>query len=81
MASLTYNFEITTEVFHVDPNNGVLDAVVKSIAINLSQANTTIMYSIAYKKSTLGSATVPETVLYDDIDAALAAYKLTVMVP
>ncbi len=80
MATKTYNFEVTQEVFYMNIDQGVLDAIVKSVNIAISQTTTAITYDIAFKKSTKGSATVPESSLYFDVDSALAAYRNTVIV-
>ncbi len=80
MASITLNYEVNQEVFHVDPTLGVRDAVVKSIAVAITQTSTAITYSVAFKKASQGSANVLEPTLYGDVDSALAAYRSTVIV-
>jgi hypothetical protein len=80
MASLTYDYEITQEVFHVDPDKGVRDAIVKGIDIVISQTSTAITYTISFKKTNQGSAKVLENTLYSDVDSALAAYRNSVIV-
>jgi hypothetical protein len=80
MATVTHNYEITQEVFHVDPDKGVRDAIVKAIGINITQASTAILYTVSFKKTSQGSATVLENTLYGDVDSALAAYRNSVIV-
>lgn len=80
MSSVTYNYAVGQEVFHVDANKGVRDAVVKSLTLSITQSGTVIIYDVAYKKPTEGVGVVAEANLYGDVDSALAAYKLTVVV-
>jgi hypothetical protein len=80
MATITYQYPINATVFHMDTNVGVNQAVVRAITANISQTGSTLAYDIAFSKSMLGSKIVDETTLYGDVDIALAAYKLTVIV-
>lgn len=80
MATITYLYSITDTVFHMDAAKGVREAVVRSVAINIAQPGTTKLYDIAFSKPTEGSAIVTEVTLYPDVDAALLAYKSTVLV-
>lgn len=81
MATATHNFTVGQEVYHVDATNGVKEAVVRKVTIEITQTGTSIEYDIAYSKAVFGSALVLENTLYADVDLALAAYKPTVVVP
>lgn len=81
MATVTYAYAIGTEVYHMDPVKGVREAVVRALSINVAQAGTTLTYDIAFSKPTEGSALVQEPSLFADVDAALLAYRPTVIVP
>ena len=80
MPSINYQYAVSTEVFHVNDRAGVRDAIVKSLAINITQQGTILSYNVAFKKPADGSAVVAEPTLYADIDSALAAYKPMVIV-
>ncbi|MCK9369731.1 hypothetical protein M0R04_07485 [Candidatus Dojkabacteria bacterium] len=80
MPSIIHNYEVTQEVFHVSETLGVRDAIVKGISIAISQTSVAITYSIAFKKTSQGSALVLENTLYNDVDSALAAYRGSVIV-
>ncbi len=75
MTTVTYSFNVGSTVFHVNAETGIREAIVSSVTISVKSAGTVISYGIAYKKSKYGTAVVEESVLYDDIDAALLAYK------
>lgn len=85
MATVNHAYAVQQSVFYVNAVNsltgihGVNDAVVRSITITITQAGPTVMYDIAFKNATLGSATVAESTLYGDVDSALAAYKVLVL--
>lgn len=79
MPAITHSYTIGQEVFHVSPTVGVRDAIVRALAINITQTGTSISYDVAFKKVSQGSAIVAENTLYPDVDTALAAYKPTVI--
>ncbi|RWZ87213.1 MAG: hypothetical protein EO766_11830 [Hydrotalea sp. AMD] len=82
MATATYAYPAGSVVFHVNAVTGVREAIVSAVNINVTLANGTVInYNIAYKNSVYGIATVLESVLYNDIDLALAAYKPLVDLP
>ena len=80
-----YDYAVGGAVFHVAAVNGltgingVNEAVVSGITITVNQTGPTTLYSIAFKNSVLGSASVPSTQLYPTVDAALAAYRSLVL--
>lgn len=79
MPSIIYQYGIGQNVFQVDSTLGVRDAVVRALSISVTQAGSTLMYDIAFTKSSQGSANVAEPTLYPDVDTALAAYRSTVL--
>jgi hypothetical protein len=80
MATITYLYPVNTTVFYMNATTGVEQAVVRAITANISQNGSTLAYDVAFSKPTLGSKIVNEITLYADVDLALAAYKLTVLV-
>lgn len=80
MPSITHAYTIAQDVFHVDASKGVREAIIKSISISVTQTGTTLLYDVAFKKPTEGSAVVAESTLYATVDAALTAYRPTILV-
>lgn len=78
MAAITTAHDVNDVVYHVSEDEGVRKGVVKSTAIAINPLATTIEYAIQFTDAALGSATALESEVYDDIDLALAAYKLLV---
>lgn len=79
MATVTYNFDVNTPVFMVDIHQGVREAVVKLVTINVATTGTTIDYTIQYRKCGTGTVKVREDKLYGTIDEALDAYRVLVL--
>ena len=83
--AIGYDFPVTGEVFYVNVVNGttgisgVNDAIVSSISIVINQSGPSLVYNIAFKNPTLGSAQVPASSLYPDVDTALNAYRSLVL--
>lgn len=80
MATLTYLYPVGTTVFYMNANTGVEQAVIRALTANISQSGIVLAYDVAFSKPTLGSKIVTEVTLYPDVDTALLAYRLTVLV-
>ena len=78
MAAITTAHDVNDIVYHVSEDEGVRKGVVKTTDISITPLATTIEYAIQFTDATLGSVVALEPEVYDDIDLALAAYKLLV---
>lgn len=75
MPTLDYMYDLGQTVYNIDADQGIRDAVVKKIEATLQYGNTSLQYTIAFKKTAEGSAIVDESTLYPNADSAWDAYK------
>lgn len=75
-------YDVNQTVYHVSLNEGVREGVVRSSQVNINPTSTTITYDVAYTQPTVGcsggSAEAEQDDLFDDIDLALAEYKIRI---
>lgn len=75
MPALDYTYTVGQTVYNIDADHGIRDAVVKKFEATIQAAAQTKQYTIAFKKTSQGSAIVDETTLFPDADSAWAVYK------
>lgn len=76
--SVTTDFQVGATVWHVSETDGVREAIVKSIAINIpytGTVNMTTTYDVRFVNAIFGSLDAKEEDLFGDVDLALAEYK------
>lgn len=78
MPIITTAYEVDDTVYHVDANEGVRKGTVKYTDIRVIPALTTISYAIQFTNATEGSVVAEESTVFNDVDLALAAYKVMV---
>jgi hypothetical protein len=77
MATVITAHEVSDTVYHVSADTGVRKGTVKSVEVRITDT-TTINYNIQFINTSDGSIKALEGVVFDDVDVALAAYKLLV---
>lgn len=77
MATVIFAYDVNGVVYHVT-NEFVRKGIIKQVESDTTILGTTKLYKIQYSDAQLGSAEVEEENLFDDVDAALAAYKLLI---
>jgi hypothetical protein len=85
MATTTNLYDVNGTVYHVSVDKGVRQGVVRAVDIALRPDGTplgyttTIEYDVQLVTSGHSTVTDVESTLYDDVDAALAAYKALIV--
>ena len=77
MATINLLHNVGDTVYHVSAVDGVHEAVVKQIDVAVKYLLTEISYTVQLVK-TKDIVESEEPMLYADVDAALAAYKLLI---
>jgi len=77
MATIVFTHDVNDVVYHVT-DEFVRKGIVKEAESDTTVLGTTKIYTVQYSDAQQGSADVEEIDLFDDIDAALAAYKLLI---
>jgi len=75
MPTLDYQFDTGQTVYNIDPDDGIRDAVVKKIEATIQYGSTALQYTIAFKKTAEGFATVDESTLFPTAESAWEAYR------
>ena len=79
MATVDVLYDIDSTVWAVDKKYGIRKAEVLDTHITIDEAHGTVVtYDLRHFKTNSGKATYNEEDIYDDVDAALAAYRLLV---
>lgn len=79
MATINYAYAVGQLVYHMTSSSGIREAVVRAVTSNVNQSGATLSYDIAFTKPSEGSQIVTEPTLFADVDAALAAYRPTIL--
>lgn len=75
MATVTYTYAPGDAVFRLSSDRTITEMVVKTVIIHVMTVSTSISYAVVSLDGAL-NIVVPESELYIDADAALAAYKI-----
>lgn len=75
MPSIVYDFIPGDTVYTVDATYGVRKAVVKNMTATVSPLTTNVQYGVQFSNAASGSTLIQADDLFDDVDAALAAYR------
>lgn len=81
MAAITTAYDVNDVVYQVDNDKGVRKGTVSAVDIAMRPSGipagyvVTTLYTMHLAETTQALTGVAEDTLYDDIDAALAAYK------
>ena len=79
MAIVDVLYEVESTVWAVDKKVGLRKGEVLDVKVTIDEVHgTVIKYDIRHYKTNSGKATYEEADVYDDVDVALAAYKLLV---
>lgn len=84
MAAITTLYDVNQVVYQVDAAKGVRKGTVSATNVALRPSGipagytTTITYTIHLTGTAQGIVDIAESTLYDDVDLALAAYKVLV---
>lgn len=79
--TISTDFTVGETVYHVSATEGVREGVVKTIDINVpitGEVNMSVVYNVVFTTTLFGSAECDEADLFNDVDLALAAYKLLI---
>jgi hypothetical protein len=78
-STVVLTYDINSTVWAVDSKVGVRKATVKDVKIEVDAFHGTVVtYDLVHFKTSSGQASYDEADVYDDVDLALAAYKLLV---
>ena len=78
MATITYLYNVGQTVWHVSLNDGVREGVIKMLEIKqvFPAIAPTISYTAQFVNAANGSVVDVEATFYDNVDDALAAYRV-----